>query len=171
MPGAAAVVIAALALSAAACGGSSRPSTARGQGTLLAFSRCLRAHGVPSFPDPQAGEVHAKVPSAQALGVADSVLGSAAGACRHLLPPGADDVFPASEARLLLIGMRSFSRCMRSHGVPRWPDPVVDAQGRPLFRLSAEGFTRRQAHAPQITHTIAECQRLLPTALGGVPLG
>ncbi len=27
--------------------------------------------------------------------------------------------------------LRSFAQCMRSHGVPNWPDPTIDSQGRP----------------------------------------
>lgn len=27
--------------------------------------------------------------------------------------------------------LRRFSQCMRSHGIPKWPDPVIDAQGKP----------------------------------------
>jgi hypothetical protein len=37
--------------------------------------------------------------------------------------------------------------------------------------ISARGFTRRQAHSPQITHRVDECQHLLPRALGGMPTG
>jgi hypothetical protein len=167
-----AVIVAALAafaVPAVACGSStpSPPQLAK----LRAFSRCMRAHGVPNFPDPQPGASNAKSPTAQQLGVTPARLSAAESACQHLLPPGVNDRFPPSEIPLLLPGMRRFSRCMRSHGVPNWPDPAVDAEGRPFFPLSRHGFTRQQAHSQQITRVERECQHLLPTALGGTPIG
>jgi hypothetical protein len=138
---------------------------------LLAFSRCMRAHGVPNFPDPQPGANNAKFADAQQLRVGSSQLSAAENACQRLLPAGSDDRFPPGEVQQLLPGMRIFSRCMRSHRVPNWPDPSTDAEGRPVFQLSAHGFDRQQAHSPRITQTVDECQHLLPRVLGGVPVG
>jgi hypothetical protein len=185
---AAGIIAAAALVLAAACSGSpsstdpdgSRSSTGSAgspnaggsaNSPLLAFSQCMRSRGVPDFPDPQPGATNAKFPSAQQLGVASSQYQAAENACQHLLPAGIGDQFPPAEVPLLLIGMREFSQCMRSHGVPNWPDPTVDSEGRPVFLLSAHGFTLHQAHSPRITHTVNECQHLLPSALGGMPTG
>jgi hypothetical protein len=62
----------------------------------------------------------------------------------------------------------SFARCMRSHGVPSWPDPTTDSEGRPYFDLSAHGFSRQQAHSPQIRAKVNECEHEMPS---GVPEG
>ena len=183
---AASIAAAALVLLAAACSGSpsstdpggSRSSAGSGGSShaggsaispLLAFSQCVRSHGVTDFPDPQAGATNAKFPSAQQLGVSSSVYQAADSACQHLLPAGTDDQFPPAEVQQLLIGMRQFSQCMRSHGVPNWPDPSVDAEGRPGFDLGHHGFSRTEAHSPQLGAKEAECQNLLPSALGGLP--
>jgi hypothetical protein len=131
----------------------------------------VRRHGVPSFPDPQPGASNSKFPSAQRLGVSSTRLSAAENACQHLLPAGTDDQFPPAEVQLLLTGMLRFSQCMRRHGVPNWPDPSTDSEGRPGFLLSAHGFTRHQARSPRIMHIEQECQHLLPSALGGVPIG
>jgi hypothetical protein len=132
----------------------------------------MRSNGVPSFPDPQPGADTAKVPTAQQLGVGNSQLSTAEDACQHLLPAGSGDQFPPAEVPLLLIGMRQFSQCVRSHGVPNWPDPMVDAQGRPVFDLGAHGISRSDYHSAQVQSTLSECQHLLPTALhGGTPVG
>jgi len=172
---AAIIATAAVALPAAACGETTPVTSnlppASPQAKLLAFSRCMRSHGVPNFPDPQPGADNAKSPGAGQLRVSPSQLNAAERACQHLLPPGVDDHFPPAEVQLLLPGMRRFSRCVRSHGVPNWPDPSIDSEGRPVFVLSAHGFTLQQAHSPRITHTVDECQHLLPEALGGVPTG
>ena len=176
---AASIAAAALVLLAAACSGSpsstgsSAPpdssSSAGANSPLLAFSQCMRSRGVPDFPDPQPGASNAKFPSAQQLGVSSSRYQAADDACQHLLPAGIDDQFPPAEVQQLLIGMRQFSQCMRSHGVPNWPDPSVDAAGRPGFDLGHHGFSRTEAHSPHLGAKEAECQNLLPSALGGLP--
>jgi hypothetical protein len=180
--GASAIIAAAALVLLAACGGSpSSTDPGRGPssagsggspsagGSLLAFSHCMRSRGVPDFPDPQPGATNAKFPSAQQLGVSSSVYQAADNACQHLLPAGVDDQFPPAEVQQLLIGMRQFSQCMRSHGVANWPDPSVDSEGRPVFDLSDHGFSRTEAHSPQLGAKEAECQNLMPSALGGLP--
>ncbi len=138
---------------------------------LVAFSRCVRQHGVPNFPDPQAGATNAKFPSAQQLGVSNSVLTAAERKCAQLLPPGINDQFPAAEIQVLLTGMLRFSKCMRQHGVPNWPDPSTNSDGQPLFQLSASGISRQEARSQRITKAERKCQKLLPSALGGIPIG
>ncbi len=174
---AAIIATAGLVLLAAACSGSPTSTGPGGSSNaggsanspLLAFSRCMRSNGVPNFPDPDANTSNAKVSSAQQLGVSSSQLQAAENACQHLLPRGANDQFPPAEVQLLLPGMRRFSECMRSHGVPNWPDPTTDSQGRPVFDLSDAGFSRQEAHSPQLSTPTNECQHLLPPQLGGIP--
>jgi len=136
----------------------------------LAYSRCMRAHGVSRFPDPISSGVIPKVSVGQ-LGVGSSRFQAAQRACQNLLPTGTDDQFSPGEVQQLLIGMLRFSRCMRSHGVPNWPDPSTDSEGRPIFPLPAAGISRQQARSPRVTHAGDECQHLLPPALPGIPIG
>jgi hypothetical protein len=183
---AAVIATAALVLLAAACSSSSPSSTGSGGSTnaggsassgaansqLVAFSHCMRSHGVPSFPDPAPGTTNAKFLSAQQLGVSSSQYQSAENACQPLLPAGIDDLFPPAEVQLLLPGMREFSQCMRSHGVPNWPDPTIDSEGRPDFPLSGvPGHDRNYWRSAQVMTIDGECHHLLPSALGGVPIG
>ena len=173
------VAAAGLVLLAVACSGSASSTDPGGSpnaggsadSPLLAFSQCMRSHGVPNFPDPQPGQSDAKFPSAQQLGVSPSVYQASYDDCQHLLPAGSGDRFPAAEVQQLLVGMRQFSGCMRSHGVPNWPDPSVDSQGRPVFDLVAAGISRNEAKSSPVEATAAECQHLLPSALGGIPIG
>ena len=176
---AAVIAAASLVLPAAAFGGSP-PSSGPGGATtaggsaasqLLAFSRCMRAHGVPNFPDPQAGATNAKFPDAQQLGVSALRYQAGVNACLHLLPPGTGDRFPPAEARLVLIGMLNFSGCMRRHGVPNWPDPILDSQGRPVFDLGRAGISRSESRSPSLAAKFAACHHLLPPALPGIPVG
>ena len=63
----------------------------------------------------------------------------------------------------------AYSACMRSHGVPGWPDPTLDSEGRPGFNLlHVHGF---DPNSTLIRYTkTSECQRTIQGALpGGVP--
>ena len=91
---AAIIATAALAMLAAACGG---PASSAGSGgspnaggsasspSAVGYSRCIRSHGVPNFPDPGGG---GEIPKAdpQQLGISGSRLQLAQRACQHLLP-------------------------------------------------------------------------------------
>lgn len=178
---AAIVATAALALLATACGSS--PSSTGSDGSshagrsakssdaggsanaqLVAFSRCVRSHGVPNFPDPQAGASNAKFPSASQLRVSSSQLSTAENACQRLLPVGIDDQFSPAEVPLLLRGMLPFARCMRSHGVPNFPDPAnSDGHVEFVISVSRDGF---DPHSPQILAKARECQHVLPAGTG-----
>jgi hypothetical protein len=136
---------------------------------LLAFSRCMRSHGVAKFPDPTTSGALPKVTPEQAR---DPQFQAAQRDCQNLLPADTNDQFPPSEVRLLLIGMLRFSRCMRSHGVPNWPDPATDSEGRPEFpRSHVAGTNRNYWHSSRIGRIGDECQSQLPSALGGIPVG
>jgi hypothetical protein len=60
---------------------------------------------------------------------------------------------------------------MRSHGVPNFPDPAVDSEGRPIFPLSTHGISLNYSHSQQFSTAIGKCQNLAPRQLGGIPFG
>lgn len=130
----------------------------------------MRSNDVPNFPDPLPGQVAAKFPSAQDLGVSTSLYQAAQNACQHLLPNGGSAPSQA-EVQQELNGMRSFSQCMRSHGVPNWPDLTVDSQGRPVFDLARAGISQSDARSRQLTAEMHDCGHLLPSSLPGIPIG
>jgi len=55
-------------------------------------------------------------------------------ACRHLLPNGGN-VPDQAALQQDLTALRGFAQCMRSHGVPNWPDPTTGPDGNPDFNL------------------------------------
>jgi hypothetical protein len=61
----------------------------------------------------------------------------------------------------------AYSRCMRSHGVPNWPDPAIDSQGRPVFVISISklGF---DPYSRQVWAKGNRCSPLMP-GLPGLP--
>jgi hypothetical protein len=166
----------ALVLLAAACSGSPSSTSTGGSSNangsansrLVAYSQCMRSHGLPNFPDP-AGGVPPKV-TAQELGVSSSRLQVAQGACQHLLPATGGSLTASSLQQCYLAGVcpqalvqqalsagREFAQCMRSHGAPGWPDPTLDSQGRPLFNINVP-----RPPPPLISTAGNECTRLDP---------
>jgi hypothetical protein len=166
-PPAAVVVASAVALLTAACGGSGPPVAGGSTGSpaTVAYSACMRSHGVPGFPDPDSG---GRLPKADAhhLGVSDTQLQAAQRSCRHLLPTSTASLTqclmtgdcPAAVVQPALTEGRTFARCMRGHGVPSWPDPTIDAMGRPSFQVTAAGISIASTRSPRILATIGRCQ-------------
>lgn len=172
-------VAAAVCLVAAGCGGSAGPGVARigsttsttgqrstgstGAATtqaqaLLAFARCMRRHGVPAFPNPEArpdGTYGFATPSElrrlvrghrQALTACQTDLARAGITSARNLTRFRDD-------------MLSFSRCMRSHGVKDFPDPNADGR----FGGQLKGLDR---NAPAYRRALAACRSDLTAAIG-----
>lgn len=143
----------------------------------------MRSHGVPDYPDP-VGSGQLPKASAQQLGVSSSRLQAAEQACQHLYPAdgGSSDQLiqecettgdcPQAVVQQALNEMRNYARCMRSHGVPNFPDPTVDAEGRPFFNVSGAGLSYQYTHSQQFAARDAQCERLVGGSAGvPVPLG
>jgi hypothetical protein len=176
---AAIIATAGLVLLAAACGGT--PSSIGSRGSLNAggstsspsavgYSHCMRSHGVPNFPDPTSSGEIPKV-GLQQLGVSSSQFQSAQNACRHLLPSGGQSS-QASDQQMMN-AMYEFARCVRSHGVPNWPDPLAESDpgqpGTPGFPRNLQGI---DTTSPQVMNAMDKCQHLLAGigyASGGYP--
>ena len=164
------VPVAAFSLLAAGCGGGGSPrvanvalsttaaaTTTATQNGLLAFSECMRSNGIPNFPDPQrfvGGNVkltiHQLAPSQAALN-----------ACTHLLPTngGGGSQDTAQQERTQLADGLSFARCMRSHGVSRFPDPTAQGQ-LTVEMVEAQGI---DVHSPAVLQAVQAC---LPASHG-----
>lgn len=155
---AAAIIAAVLGL--AACGGSSGSSSnARGStnSQLVAYSSCMRSNGVPNFPDPNSSGTIPKMTPEQ-LGVSTSQFQSADSACAYLLQP------TQAQEQQVMSGMLDFARCMRSHGVPNWPDPTTDSNGQPVFDIPGI-----DPLSPQVSTATDECMHLLVQSTNGHP--
>jgi hypothetical protein len=120
-----AVALAGLALLLGACGGGG--SSAGGGSTpyqqALSYAQCMRSHAEPGFPDPDSQGLF------QNLGPVDvrsPQYLSATKACGHLLP--ADHV-SAAQRHQDLDRQLKYAGCMRSHGFPNTPDPVLMPNG------------------------------------------
>ena len=140
----------------AGCGGSSSGGGTHVKsflGTELAYSRCMRSHGVPDFPDPNRhGYLVIRGSPGSDLDPSSPALQSAGKACG----PFPSDVTAAQERQEFSISL-SAARCMRANGVPSFPDPQLVGSGAnatirlPLGNLpDSPSYTRaaRKCKAP-----------------------
>lgn len=150
-------VLGSLAVLAAGCGTSKRTQVAVAPQTgVLAFSRCMRAHGVPSFPDPDGSGSLPKSQVAQLAAGAPQFV-PAHRTCEHLLPNGGQP--SPAQVQQAWNDMRAFARCMRSQGVSDWPDPsfTSNEDHRPFFNTPAD----IDPTAPRITAKVRACRHVL----------
>ena len=141
-----------IVLVASACGASS-PAAAPPPHGAVAFAACMRSHSVPNWPDPNgSGAFDKSKLTPQQLGASSSQVQTAQAACQSLLPnrgrtPNTTQV---TQARALAL---RFSRCVRGHGVPNFPDPGGDGripdpatvgidQGAPKFEAANQACGR-----------------------------
>ena len=103
----------------------SAASGAYGPGPL-AFSKCMRANGVPNFPDLSSNGMrigeHGQTVSVNGVPVDAPAFTAAVQKCERYRPHTSGS--PAQTAQQIREGLQ-FARCMRSHGVPNFPDPEV----------------------------------------------
>ncbi len=162
------VATAALASLAAACGGSHEEATTSSRSPAsqaLAFARCMRANGVPAFPDPTSGGVFPK-PVIYRVAGGNPRFQSATTACGHLLPDGGPGVLPSpTVVQQIQVDMQLFARCMHTHGVSNWPAPTLD-RGRAVFDPQAAGI---DPSSPHVSTTMRTCEHVFPARIGLPP--
>jgi hypothetical protein len=111
--------------SATGAGAASSGAKRTGIPNALAFAKCMRANGVPNFPDPTPGGGF----TFDAAGVdpASPAVVAAHARCRRFAPPppgatGGPSTSPSVQAHART-QLRRVARCMRAHGIANFPDP------------------------------------------------
>lgn len=128
----ASITLAAIACAGAlaACGSSGKPHSAGGPlsgGAGIEYADCMRANGVPNFPDPSAGGGGVRLGAG--INPFSPSFKSAQAACAKLLPgggPGAMHPTAAGKVEMLAISV-----CMRRHGISGFPDPTFSPPSSP----------------------------------------
>jgi hypothetical protein len=166
------VVLVIVALLAAACGGgsdgpgvanlgssshTSGDSSSNGatKADALAYSKCMRAHGITDFPDPNSkGQIAISAGPGSDLDPNSPRWQSAQEACKALAPsPGT----PAQQAGRRAAALK-YSKCMRKHGIADFPDPNssggLEVQATPGGDLDP--------NHPQFKAADQACKHLLP---------
>ena len=102
-----------------ACGSSNKPGPAAARGDpLVRYARCIRAHGVPNFPDPS-GSHGLAIPND--INPQSPAFTSAEHACAKLAQNRSAQGASSESQKLQLLAL---AKCMRKHGVPKFPDPT-----------------------------------------------
>jgi hypothetical protein len=141
------VAVAALSLLAAGCGGGGSPSAGvAGLGTatttaaagaatggsspgasLAEYAGCMRSHGIRSFPgssffgsSPDIKAAKSRIAQVSQSEAALPTFQAAQRACAKYGPPTASPPHVSAEEMQKLLAV---SRCMRTHGIPNFPDP------------------------------------------------
>ena len=165
-------VAAAVAVLATACGGSAPSSvSAPNYAQELGLAQCMRSHGEPDFPDPNTtggytltstGSIEGA--DGSAIDISSSAAQAAYGDCRHLLPGAPSisqleqDVQQGQQRQAqALPELLKYSQCMRSHGVPNFPDLGQNNPSPP-----PGNGTGLNPNSPQFHAASAACQHLLP---------
>jgi hypothetical protein len=130
---------------------------------LVAYSSCMRSHGVPNFPDPASNGGIPKPAVVSALGAVSNAQATAAQHdCAHVLAPGESlggqtvKTVTAKDQQYYLNAVA----CMRSHGFSNFPDPVFSGGS---VNLSIPPSIDQ--HSAQFIHAAQICTKLIPAGL------
>jgi hypothetical protein len=129
--------------------------SATDQDKAVKFAECMRGHGVPHFPDPDA-----KGEFVFGVDVTPAVWQRAVHACKALEPPGAlsGKRSPKQQSAAL-----RFAGCMRSNGVKDFPDPV---NGDPLVDTTKIPSSNQPGGMTILNAAMKKCGSVLGLAAG-----
>ena len=140
-------------------------SSASPDSQAVAYAACMRSHGVANFPDPKVSTNGNEVKVA--IGVNPSITGnpqfkSAQQACSKLLPGGGPgegpnhQISPQEQSQYL-----KAAACIRSHGVPNFPDPTFSGGG---VHIDHQGLNES---SPAFKAAVQACESLIPGGVHG----
>jgi hypothetical protein len=126
------------------------------QEKAVKFAECMRANGVPHFPDPDPNG-----DSNFGVDVTREVWLKAVDACKALKPPGAlsSKRTPREQSASL-----RFAQCVRDHGVKDFPDPV---NGEPLIDTYKIPSSNKPGGMTILNAATQSCGGVLKESAGG----
>jgi hypothetical protein len=138
----------------------------------LGFARCMRANGVPAFPDPTPGRGAVRVPVGS--NPAAPAFEAAQASCAKLVPGSGPPGSGSGPSAQTMAKLHRIAVCMRQHGVPQFPDPRTAVPSN----LSPDGpvseitdFDGAILVWPRTIDMQAPAYRQALTACGAPPLG
>ncbi len=121
-------------------------------GVTLKFAVCMRAHGMPNFPDPNSqGEV-----SLSNVNPNSTIYTDAQKACVKYTGARGKPPSSAQQQRFLARAVK-FAQCMRSHGITDYPDPTVGANGAISTSIRAGQGSNLNPNNPQFQKAQKAC--------------
>jgi hypothetical protein len=147
----------------AACGGSGKQAGARvsasaGDDQALRYSNCMRASGVPNFPDPGAGGGVELTPS---LNPQSPSFEQAQQACAKLQPGGNGPPPTMTETQRLLA--LKLATCIRRHGIASFPDPGAGPRTLMIRGMEFPNVTPALLFSPAFHQAATDCGLKLPS--------
>jgi hypothetical protein len=149
------------------CGGSKHPTDSSsskdtGYDQAVKFSQCMRSHGLASFPDPvrrSGGGVSLTMKKGSGPDPGSQQFKTAQAACRKFAPrrDGGKAMTAAEQQQFL-----RYSQCIRTHGVPQFPDPTFSDGGVDLRFPRGLG-----PDSPRLQAAQRACRSLQPGEMGG----
>jgi hypothetical protein len=146
-------------------GAASGLSLAGGNATqALAYSQCMRAHGVADFPDPNAqGMIQISGGSTSDLSPNNPTFQKAQNACQSKMPRPS----PAQQAEALQNALK-MAQCMRDHGIADFPDPQSGSGGRISISLHGSPGSDLNPSDPAFQRAQKVCMPNAPKQPGAV---
>lgn len=121
----------------------------------IGFSRCMRAHGVANFPDPNGQTVTAFGPDS-GIDVQSASFRAAALACRDELHGKEPQLTAGQQAKARREAL-ALSACMREHAVPDFPDPSFGADGNAAIHLAVNSVGDLNPNNPTFQAALQAC--------------
>jgi len=122
----------------------------------------MRTHGEPNVPEPtiDGNGVHISANPGSGVDPNSPQFTAANNACKHLIRTkggvsGGNTITPTDQADYL-----KAAACMRSHGVPNFPDPTFQNN-----RVEFNTTTPIDTNSSQYKSALATCQKLIPAGL------
>jgi hypothetical protein len=140
-------------------------------GSGLAFARCMRANGVPNFPDPSPGP--GLLFSTAGINPSAPAVKAAQAKCRRLVPIGGppgpgSTTHPSAQTLAKLVRI---ARCMRNHGVSQFPDPRTSVPSNLAGITDITDFDGAILLFPATLNLQAPAYKQALKACGAPPLG
>jgi hypothetical protein len=166
---AAAVAVLAMACSSSAPASVSTPTYAQ----VLALAQCMRGHGEPNFPDPNASGGYTLTSSGSIEGAGGSSIDidssqaqAAYGDCRHVLP-GSPSISQLQQQEQqaqqrqaqALPELLKWEQCVRGHGEPNF------SLGSSAQSPAAGKSAAVNPNSPQFQAALTACQHLMPAGM------
>jgi hypothetical protein len=133
----------------------------------LSYSKCMRAHGVSDFPDPDSqGRIEIQGGPGSDLNPDNPTYKNAQKACQSKQPKPT----PAQQAQAQAYALR-VAQCMRAHGIKDYPDPSAGSGGRISIRLNNSPGSDLNPNNPLFQRAQAKCMPNAPKLPGGHTTG
>jgi hypothetical protein len=155
---------------ATACGGASSSQTVAGHfnptfglSHALAFVNCMRTHGEPNMPNPvrQGRSVTIAIHPDSGVNPRSEQFNAAFKACKHLASAGKGSA--AGGTTITTAEQADYLKavaCMRSHGFPKFPDPVFQGNN-----VTFNSTTPIDTSSPRYQRALGTCDKLIPAGL------